>query len=159
VATPTIKDAVLAWMRETGSGSAEAAQKFGVKAATVRQWVCRERQASDAPVTGCDTPVTAAVTPPARPPRGTTSAAFLSPDARVKLRGAIHIQLDYLANDENKDQRARDAASRALRNLLDSCPDILTFEERLDGRGPGAGGGEDLAGRLRAALGIADGPG
>jgi hypothetical protein len=86
--------------------------------------------------------------------RALVAADFPAED-RNKLRGAVRRLLHNLDSEEYAaDPKKADAASRALMNLLKSCPDILTFDERTNGRvdDGGTAAREDAARRVRAAL-------
>ena len=88
-------------------------------------------------------------------PAGKIPAALLTESARTKLRLAVEQQLDFLSDpDTINDQKARADAARALQTLLAGTPDILTFDERTNGRvdDGGTAAREDAARRVRAAL-------
>jgi transposase-like protein len=175
MAQASMKDAVLAWMRETGATSAEAAAKFDVQSSTVRQWVSRERKAAGIVTVKRDGPVADPVTaptrtqastlPPAQPKKG--KSGILDPKdltevAKSRLRGATRKYLDWLDSDEAlKDPRNAAQLARALETLVKLCPELLTLEERTGDDVGGAGdlGGEDATARLREALACPEEPG
>lgn len=161
-------------MEQNQAGYKRAAAHFGLSPNTVKTW---QRVARDAPevtpevVKPLDhsTPVVEeegrgkggdAPKPPAesraRPSAGPRiPAALLSESARSKLRTAVEQQLDFLSDpDTISDQKGRADAARALQTLLAGTPDILTFDERTNGRvdDGGTAAREDAARRVRAAL-------
>jgi hypothetical protein len=152
------RDTVLGWMTRTGSNATTAAQHFGLPFERVKKWAQRaglksprqradafiKAEAVEAGVPGDGVPeggaASRAASPPASRARTTPttprlSAANLTDEARDKLRAAVLQQLDFLSRaDTVDDQKGRADAARALQTLLQTTPDILTFDDRTSGK-------------------------
>jgi len=157
-----MREAVLAWMRETGATVAEAAEKFGQKASTIRQWQTRDRRNATSGSDNTVTPVASRVAPRAR---GKPSLADVRPNDRARILGFKDRVLDHIdSEDVLKDTRkVRDLVS-ALVQLSSAISDLLTLDERMKAveaasePGTGPDGGEDADRRLQEALEGGDPP-
>jgi transposase-like protein len=147
------RDTVLGWMTRTGNGYAIAADHFGIKRNTVKQWVrryvklpaARTQDRADGTTPEIDETddgvrnrggETAQRTSPSSASRArATPAASLPDEDREHLRNAVRRLLRFLdSEDAIADPKKAADAARTLDTLLGRCPDILAFEDKTSGK-------------------------
>jgi len=144
-------EAVLAWMRETGSGVRAAATEWGVPGTTIRRW---RDAAGMAPGVAKVRNVGASQLQKGAGAKSSASRARdLTEHVRAKLVQARDNGLDAVADPEFA--RANPAGyaqvMRGLRELTEMAPELVRMERTIT---PPAMAGTDTASELARAMGV-----